>query len=39
MYEGHFFVRRTVNLLKKAKVNTHIINIFGKIERLSIHLT
>ena len=39
MYEGHFYVRRTVNLLKKAKVNKHIIYIFGKIELLSIHAT
>ena len=37
MYEGRFYVRRVVDLIKTAKVNAHIMHIFGKIELLSIH--
>ena len=36
---GVFYVRREVDLMKTAKVNAYIINIFGKIELLSIHAT
>ena len=32
-----FYVRRNVDLMKMAKVNTYIMYIFGKIELLSIH--
>ena len=39
-YEGRFFyVRRKVDLMKRAKVNAYIMHIFGKIELLSIHAT
>ena len=38
-YEGAFYVRKAVDLLKTAKVNTFIVHIFGKIEFLSIHTT
>ena len=31
-YEGRFYVRRVVDLMKTAKVNTYIMYIFGKIE-------
>ena len=34
-----FYVRRVVNLMKRAKVNAYIMHIFGKIELLSIHAT
>ena len=34
-----FYVRRMVDLIKTAKVNAHIMHIFGKIELLSIHAT
>ena len=34
-----FYVRRKVDLMKTAKVNAHIMHIFGKIELLSIHAT
>ena len=34
-----FYVRRKVDLMKTAKVNTYIMLIFGKIELLSIHAT
>ena len=34
-----FYVRREVDLMKKAKVNAYIMHIFGKIELLSIHAT
>ena len=34
-----FYVRREVDLMKTAKVNAHIMHIFGKIELLSIHAT
>ena len=34
-----FYVRREVDLMKTAKVNAYIMNIFGKIELLSIHAT
>ena len=34
-----FYVRREVDFLKTAKVNAYIMNIFGKIELLSIHAT
>ena len=36
---GNFNVRRTVYLLKTAKVNKYILYIFGKIELLSIYAT
>ena len=36
-YEGRFYVRREVDLIKTAKVNAYIMHIFGKIELLSIH--
>ena len=32
-----FYVRRKVDLMKTAKVNTYIMHIFGKIGLLSIH--
>ena len=38
-YEGRFYVRREVDLMKTAKVNACIMHIFGKIELLSIHAT
>ena len=38
-YEGRFYVRRMVDLMKTAKVNAYIMHIFGKIELLSIHVT
>ena len=38
-YEGLFYVRREVDLMKTAKVNACIMHIFGKIELLSIHTT
>ena len=38
-YEGRFYVRREVDLMKTAKVNAYIMHIFGKIELLSIHAT
>ena len=34
-----FYVRRAVDVLKPAKVNTYIVYIFGKIELLSMHAT
>ena len=34
-----FYVRRKVDLMKKAKVKANIMHIFGKIELLSIHAT
>ena len=34
-----FYVRREVDLMKKAKVNAYIMHIFGKIELLSIYAT
>ena len=34
-----FYVRREVDLMKTAKVNAYIMDIFGKIELLSIHAT
>ena len=34
-----FYVRREVDLMKTAKVNACIMDIFGKIELLSIHAT
>ena len=34
-----FYVRRKVDLMKKAKVNAYIMHIFGKIELLSTHAT
>ena len=37
-YEGNF-LRRMVDLMKKAKVNAYIMYIFGKIEPLPIHAT
>ena len=39
LYEGRFYVRREVDLMKTAKVNAYIMHIFGKIELLSIHAT
>ena len=36
---GGFYVRREVDLMKRAKVNAYIMHIFGKIELLSIHAT
>ena len=36
-YEGRFYVRRVVNLIKTAKVNAYIRYKFGKMELLSIH--
>ena len=39
IYEGHFYVRRKVDLMKTAEVNAYIMHIFGKIELLSIHAT
>ena len=38
IYEGRFsYVRRVVDLMQIAIVNAYIMNIFGKIELLSIH--
>ena len=37
LYEGRFYVRREVDLMKTAKVNANVMHIFGKIELLSIH--
>ena len=34
-----FYVRRVLDLMKTAKVNAYIMDIFGKIELLSIHAT
>ena len=34
-----FYVRRKVDLMKKAKVKEYIMHIFGKIELLSTHAT
>ena len=34
-----FYVRREVDLMKKAKVNAYIMQVYGKIELLSIHAT
>ena len=34
---GVFYVRRKVDLIKTAKVNTYIMHIFGKIGLLYIH--
>ena len=34
-----FYVRREVDLMNTAKVNAYIMDIFGKIELLSIHAT
>ena len=34
-----YYVRRKVDLMKAPKVNAYIMNIFGKIELLSIHAT
>ena len=31
-YEGRFYVRREIDLMKTAKVNAYIMHIFGKIE-------
>ena len=39
IYEGRFYVRREVDVIKTAKANAYIIHIFGKIELLSIHAT
>ena len=39
MYEGRFYVRRVIDLMKTSKVNAYIMYIFGKIELLSIHAT
>ena len=39
IYEGLFYVRRKVDLMKAAKVNAYIMHIFGKTEFLSIHAT
>ena len=36
-YKGRFYVRRMVDLMKTAKVNAYILQIFGKIELSSIH--
>ena len=33
-----FYVRRKEDLMKMAKVNAYIMQIFGKIELLSIHV-
>ena len=38
-YDGRFYVRRVVDLMKTAKVNACIIYIFLKLEFLSIHAT
>ena len=38
-YEGRFYVRRKVDLMKTAKVNAYVMHIFEKIELLSIHAT
>ena len=38
-YEGRFYVRREVDLMKTEKVNAYIMHIFGKIELLPIHAT
>ena len=38
-YEGRFYVHREVDLMKTAKVNAYIMDIFEKIELLSIHAT
>ena len=35
-YEGRFYVRRVVDLMKTTEVNAYIMYIFGKIELLSI---
>ena len=34
-----FYARRVVDLMKTSKENAYIIDIFGKIEFLSIHAT
>ena len=39
IYEGRFYVRREVDLMKTAKINAYIMHVFGKIELLSIHAT
>ena len=39
MYEGRFYVRRKVDLMKTANVNAYIMHIFEKIVLLSIHAT
>ena len=36
---GRFYVRRVVNLMKTAKVNAYIMQIFGKIKLLAIRAT
>ena len=38
-YEGRFYVRREVDLMKTAKVNAYIMHVFRKIELLSVHAT
>ena len=38
-YEGQFYVRRVLYLMKTAIVNANIMHIFVKIELLSIHAT
>ena len=37
MYEGRFYVRRVVDLMKTVKVNSYIMYIFGMIELISLH--
>ena len=39
IYEGCFYVRRVIVLMKTAKVNAYIMYIFDKIELFSIHTT
>ena len=39
MYEGRFYVRRVVDLMKTAKTNLYMTYIFGKFELLSILAT
>ena len=41
LYEGRFYVRREIDLMKTAKINAYIIYtcIFGMIGLLSIHAT
>ena len=39
LYEGRFYVRRVVYLMKTAKENAYTMYIFGKIKLLSIHAT
>ena len=39
VYDGRFYVRRVVDLMKTSKVNAYIMYTFGKIELLPIHAT